>query len=139
MCIDIFVSLTIVDKFDKYDPEQPFIGWAFGISRNLIKAHFRKQSKQVNTVFNEEAIDRVSDAVEAIQPGLEDMKEALSACLGKVPAEERKMLALQYKDNLKPAKIAEKVGKTPNHVAVLLHRVRTGLRQCVERRIQAAR
>lgn len=131
------VALTIVDRFENYDPSRPFIGWALGVARNLVKAHFRKQLRRPPTIEDETAVDRVADAFETIQPELEDMKEALSECIERVPAVDRQILSMQYEEDLKPAAIAEKVGKTANHVAVLLHRLRAGLRQCVERKMNA--
>lgn len=131
------VALTIVDRFESYDPSRPFIGWALGVARNLVKAHFRKQLRRPANVDDETAVDRVAAAFEVLQPELEDMKEALSECIERVPAAERRILSMQYEEELKPAAIAEKVGKTPNHVAVLLHRVRVELRKCVEGKMTA--
>jgi RNA polymerase sigma-70 factor (ECF subfamily) len=129
------VALNIVDRFDKYDRSRPFIGWALGVAKNLIKAHFRKQLKRPATAHEDTAVDRVADAFEVLQPELEDMKEALAECIQAVPSAKRQMLAWQYEDDLQPADIAQRVGKSANHVAVLLHRLRAGLRQCVERKM----
>lgn len=131
------VAMTIVDRFEKYDPSRPFLGWALGVARNLVKVHFRKQLRRPPTVEDETAVDRVAEAFELLQPDLEDMKEALVECIERVPAADRRILAMQYEEDLKPAAIAKKVGKTPNHVAVLLHRVRSGLRRCVERKVNS--
>ena len=100
-----------------------------------MKAHFRKQLRRPITADDESAVDRVADAFEALQPEVEEMKEALAECIRRVPDEERRMLAMQYEEDLKPAVIARKIGKTANHVAVMLHRLRLGLRQCVERKM----
>lgn len=130
------VALTIVDRFEKFDESRPFLGWALGVARNVVKAHFRKQLRQPVAALDENAVDRVADAFEVLQPHADDMKESLAECLQRVPVEHRRMLAMQYEDDLKPAAIAERTGKTPNHVAVLLHRLRVGLRQCVEGKMQ---
>jgi RNA polymerase sigma-70 factor (ECF subfamily) len=131
------VALTIVDRFGSYDPSRPFIAWALGVARNLVKAHFRKQLRRPITTDDETAVDRVAEVFEILQPELEDMKEALAECIRGVPAEDRRMLAMHYEEDLKPAAIAKRIGRTPNHVAVLLHRLRVGLRQCVERKMNS--
>ena len=131
------VALTIVDKYEKYDPSRPFIGWALGVAKNIIKAHFRKQLRRPQTVEDEQAIERVADSFEALQPGLEDMKEALQDCMSRVPAEDRKLIGLRYEEELKPAELAGRLGKSANHVAVVLHRIRAALRKCVERKMSA--
>ncbi|MEM0969593.1 MAG: sigma-70 family RNA polymerase sigma factor [Verrucomicrobiota bacterium] len=130
------VALTIVEKFDKYDPSRPFIGWALGIARNVVKAHFRKQLRTPTASAEEGVVDQVANAFEALQPEMEDMKEALSRCIEGVRSEDRALLAMQYEEALKPAAIADRVGKSPNHVAVVMHRIRLGLKQCVERKLR---
>jgi RNA polymerase sigma-70 factor (ECF subfamily) len=129
------VALTIVDRFEKYDPAHPFPAWAIGIARNTLKAHFRKQLRQLPGVKDESVIDQVADAFEKLQPELEDMKEVLTGCIQKVPTSERKMLALHYEEGLKPAAIAQKMGLSANHIAVQLYRLRKGLRRCVEQKM----
>tara|TARA_R110000850_G_scaffold30703_1_gene84817 strand:+ start:1908 stop:2441 length:534 start_codon:yes stop_codon:yes gene_type:complete len=129
------VALTIVDRFEKYDRSRPFIGWSLGVAKNLIKAHFRKQLKRPTTAHDDSAVDRVADAFEVMQPELEDMKEALADCIKQVPSAKRELLAWQYEDGLQPAEIGQRIGKSPNHVAVLLHRLRSILRHCVERKM----
>ena len=95
------------------------------------------QLRRPVTAEDESAVERVAEAFEVMQPELDDMKEALANCIQKVATEDRRMLAMQYEEDLKPSAIAERIGKTPNHVAVLMHRLRTGLRQCVERKMEA--
>ena len=131
------VALAIVDRFESYDASRPFIAWALGVARNLVKAHFRKQLRRPITADDETAVDLVADAFEALQPEVEEMKEALAECIRRVPDEERRMLAMQYEEGLKPAVIAREIGKTANHVAVMLHRLRLGLRQCVEQKMSS--
>jgi RNA polymerase sigma-70 factor, ECF subfamily len=127
------VALTLVDRYESYDSARPFSPWAFGIARNLVKAHFRKQLKQLPGTEDETAVDRVADAFETLRPQLEDMKEALAVCMQKLPATDRSLLALHYDEEMKPNAIAEQLGKSANHVAVQLYRMRKNLRRCVER------
>lgn len=129
------VALTIVDRFDDFDVERSFEAWALGIAKNLMKAHFRKQLRQPVQAINDEAVDQVAAAFEELSPRMEDMKEALADCLSRVPGNQRHMLSQQYEQGLKPSEIAERLGKSANHVAVILHRLRTVLRECVERKM----
>lgn len=131
------VALTIVDRFDDFDEERSFEAWALGIAKNLVKAHFRKQLRQPIQAIDDEAVDQVAAAFEELSPQAEDMKEALADCLSRVPGSQRRMLSLQYEEGLKPSEIAEGIGKSANHVAVILHRLRSALKECVERKIKA--
>jgi len=130
------VALTIVDRFDDFDEERSFEAWALGIAKNLVKAHFRKQLRQPVQAIDGEAVDQVAAAFEELSPQAEDMKEALADCLSRVPGNQRRILSLPYAAGLKPSEIAEGIGKSANHVAVILHRLRTVLKECVERKMK---
>ena len=132
------VALTIVDRFEKYDPSRPFVGWALGVARNVIKTHFRKQGKRPQSSADAEAIDRVADVFESVDPTVAELKEALADCLNALPGKNRHLLALHYDEELKPAAIAGRLGKSANHIAVMLHRLRTTLRHCIERKVDGA-
>ena len=126
------VALTIVDRFDSFDRSRPFLPWAFGIARNLVKAYFRKQLKELPSFEDDTVVDLVAEKFETLQPHMEDMKEALTGCLKKLPADDHSLLDLHYQEELKPNAIASQLGNSANHVAVQLYRIRKKLRICVE-------
>lgn len=128
------VALAIVDNFESYDQEHSFEGWSIGIARNMMRAHFRKVYKQWDLEMDA-SFDGIAEAFEAIQPKLEDRKEALRECLKRVKGDDRKILTLHYEDELKPAAIGRQIARSANHVSVILHRLRTVLKNCVEQKL----
>lgn len=128
------VALAVVDKFDSYDPDRPFEGWAIGIARNMMRAHFRKVYKDWNRSLDQ-SFDGIAEAFERIEPEIEDRKEALRECLKRVKGDDRKILALHYEEEMKPAAIGAQIARSANHVSVILHRLRAALRLCVEKRM----
>ncbi len=38
------VAVAVLESVDRYDPSKPFIGWAIGITRNILRNHFRRHS-----------------------------------------------------------------------------------------------
>jgi len=130
------VALVIVDRYSSYDSMQPFLGWALGISRRVVWTHLRKKYRDRDRILND-AITQVSSAFEQIDPQVQDMKDALAHCVGKVRGEGRRALLLRYEEGLELKQIAQRLGKSVSAAGVLLCRVRSALRECVDRRLRA--
>lgn len=130
------IALVIVEKFDHWDPERPFIGWALGIARRVVLAHLRKNYRDRRLEFSA-AIDHVALSFEKLEPQAELMSDSLNDCLGRVRGQSRQLLKLRYTDGLELRQIAEKLQMTASNVGVMLHRVRAALRECVDQKLQA--
>ncbi len=128
------VALVIVDRYSFYDSTQPFIGWALGIARRVVWTHLRNKyhDRDLNL---QEAIDQVSNAFERLDPHVQDMKDALAHCVKKVGGEGRRALHLRYENGLELKQIAERLQKSPSAIGVLLYRVRSALRECIDRHL----
>jgi RNA polymerase sigma-70 factor (ECF subfamily) len=128
------VALVIVDRYSSYDSTQPFIGWALGISRRVVWTHLRS-SYRFRDQHLKDAIDQVSSAFERLDPHVQDMKDALAHCVEKVSGEGRRALILRYEEGLELKQIAERLRKSASAISVLLYRVRSALRECIDRRL----
>ena len=129
------VALIIVDRFETYEPDRPFIGWALGIAKRVVQTHLRKVYRDRQIEFSD-AVDQAASAFQRLEPQAEVMKEALDHCVRKVHGRSRKALLLRYSEGLELKQIAEHLEMTAGNVGVLLHRVRTSLRECVQRRLR---
>jgi RNA polymerase sigma factor (sigma-70 family) len=65
----------------------------------------------------------------------EQRRLALVACLDELSDRNRTALMLHYQGGQSLAMIGAQLGRTANAVAQLLHRVRSALRGCMERRL----
>jgi RNA polymerase sigma-70 factor (ECF subfamily) len=79
----------------------------------------------------------VSSAFEKLDPHVQDMKDALNHCIGKVSGEGQRALLLRYEKGFELKQIADQLGKSASAVSVLLFRVRSALRECIDRRLSA--
>lgn len=129
------VALVIVDRFETYEPDRPFVGWALGIARRVVLTHLRKVYRDRQVEFSD-AVEQAADAFQRLDPQTEAMKDSLAHCIGNVRGRSRQALLLRYTEGLELKQIAERLGMTAGNVGVLLHRVRTSLRECVERRLR---
>jgi len=130
------VALVIVDRYSSYDSTQPFIGWALGIARRVLWTHLRN-SYRIKDPELREAIDQVSSVFEKLDPHVQDMKDALAHCVEKVSGEGRRALLLRYEEGLELKQITQRLRKSSSAIGVLLYRVRSALRECIDRRLSA--
>jgi RNA polymerase sigma-70 factor (ECF subfamily) len=103
-----------------------------GIARHLASRQHRARRRE-RTVEN--LIDLAWD--EAVEParGSEDEQHALAACLERLSAPLREMIAWRYQDGLNASEIAKRLRTTSDAVRMSLSRTRQALAKCVSRRL----
>jgi len=129
------VAVTLVDKYDQYDPAQPFVGWAIGVARVEI-LRFRQECQRDRLIFDAETIEAVATAYEEINPDLGAINNALNYCMDKLTGRLREVFDLHYLREHAPAEVAEMLDVSLNSVFVSLHRARVSLRDCIQRRLK---
>jgi len=126
------IALTLWQQFSRYDPSRPFGAWARGVAAKKLMERFRRDRRRP-LVFSPEAIRKVVEAAE-----LSDLRpapgfDALDHCLGKLPAKSQQLLSLRYGRAQSAAVIAAQTGATETAVRQALSRLRSRLRECMER------
>ena len=129
------VALTATEKFDEFDPNRSFTGWAMGIARNKALQFFDRSSSDRHT-FSNDLLDQLADTTERLAPRAQERREALTLCIEKLPPKSLALIKRRYVQDLKPGRIAETLGLSPNAVRLSLHRIRIALRKCIEKRTQ---
>ena len=86
-------------------------------------------------VFDTDTIEQIVQAHERLGDQLVVRREALEKCLERVPAKSRELLELRYHQGMEPKEIGPRVGMAPGAVRVSLLRIRSALRDCIERRL----
>lgn len=127
------VAVTLVRKYGEYDAERPFLSWALGIARLEALKEQRRRARDRH-VFSDDLAERLSAAYEKIGDRYDSHLAMLEDCLKEVDFRSRKVFDLRYVEDLKPADMAERMEMTPGAVRVLLHRARTIVRECMDRR-----
>jgi RNA polymerase sigma-70 factor (ECF subfamily) len=130
------VAVILLRKFPEYNPERPFVGWAIGIAKlEVLKA--RRRHARSRIFYQDDLLERLSDACEELAPELEDRSRALRECVRTVQGRARELLRLRYEESLNPNAIAERAGMAVVAVRVMLSRTRAALRECIERKLKA--
>ena len=132
------VAVAVIESFDRYDSSLPFVGWALGIAQNQVGLHLRRVRRDPH-VFDDETITGLASAFEAVPAEATHKLNFLQDYLRSLDGRVKELCDLQYRQDLKPAAIADVVGMTENSVAKALQRIRDQLRACIERKTALGR
>lgn len=130
-------AAAAVQKFGQYDPQRPFLPWVIGIARFEILRHLRDNASG-RLQYVSDALPDIAAAFDDLAPELEERRAALSACLEQVRGRAREVLRQRYGLGKKSEAIAHALGLSPNHVSVILSRVYSQLRDCIQQRLARA-
>lgn len=128
------VALTLVERFDQYDPGRNFTAWCMGIAKHKLMNYFTTRSRDRHQ-FGPEAMKKVAEAYVATENENLDREIALSACLRLLRARAREVIAMRFEQGLQTSAIADALGTTKNTVLIILHRSRNALAHCITRRL----
>jgi len=124
------VAQDVVVKYEHYDPDRPFAGWALWLAKSRIIDHYRKSGRDRH-IFGAEVLDQLSTACEKLHPEASLRQEALNECLKKMPAKSEQLVEMRYIDDMKPQEIADNLGTTSGTIRVALVRIRKSLENCI--------
>ena len=135
-CQDLLqeVAVAVLESSDTYDSTRPFIAWAIAIARNRI-IDFRRRRSAKRVAFDNQVIEVMGRAFAEIRTETGPMREALAACLKGLALKSVRLLEMRYHRSLRSADIARQVGVTATAIDMALHRIRMGLRTCIQRRL----
>jgi RNA polymerase sigma-70 factor (ECF subfamily) len=132
------VAVILVREFDKYDPKRPFLPWVMGIAKNAALKSRREVARDSTYLVEDSLIDRMQAAFGEGTDRWTSMRHALKFCLAQQQNRTREVLQWRYAHDLKPQQVAQRMGVTSGAVRVMLHRARSALRDCIQRRLRAS-
>ena len=124
--------LTLLRRWEDYDPERPFEAWAIGIAKNLIRKSRENAQRRIPVVSNV-MIDAVSEAYFAENVEADTRMNALSDCLDNLSDDQRQLVQRCYSDSQPVKAIAESLEMKPHALYKRMERIRHQLFECIER------
>lgn len=126
-------NLVLWRKAAEYDPTRDFMSWAMRIAQLQAMAHLKKRRRR--PVFDTDLLERIAeDSIE--DRDLADVRrQALAACLQKLPEKHRQLVARRYEPGASVIAMAAEVGSQPKAVSEMLRRIRHSLLECIQRSI----
>lgn len=124
-------ALTLWEKFDAYDPSQPFTPWACRFALNKARQWVERRQRW-QTLLDHGLAEELAQRRQELQPDFERRLKHLEACLGKLAPGQRSLIEAYYYERTGIDSLAERTGRTAAATYKMLQRVRQTLQHCVE-------
>lgn len=127
-------NVVIWRKFSQFEPESNFFAWCCQIARYEVlkyRDRWRKQRERFSDIF----IEEVAAAAEQESDNLEDRRQALIDCLGKLRPRDRELIQCRYAPGASGKTVAKLLRRPVNSVYQSLGRIRRSLLECISRRL----
>ncbi len=129
------VAVTLVRKFDQYDPSRPFGAWAIGVAKYEV-LYFRRERATDKHLFGDDIVEQIASRYEILAEEVDPIREALKHCVDELKGRSGKIINLRYASGMRATAIAKEMTLSPGAVRMLLCRVREKLRRCIEKRMR---
>lgn len=127
-------NLILLEKKNEYSPGTAFGAWACKVAFYEVLAERRKNQRDRH-MFSDELLALVAARAEQVTASLDRRSEALEECLEQLSDQHRKILLARYSPGGSVAEIAAATKKSTGAIYVVLHRVRSALLDCVQRKL----
>ena len=127
-------NLVLWRKIDEFQPEKPFLPWAFAIARYQVMAHVRDHQRD-RVLLDEELVGMLAVEAEEQASQLDSLRDALRPCLQLLTPTNRELIEHRYFHAMSVESVARAVDRTVGSVKVALLRCRRQLAECVEKRM----
>ncbi len=124
-------ALALWEKFDVYDPSQPFTPWACRFALNKTRQWIERRQRW-QALLAHGLGEELAQRRQELQPEFERRLRHLDNCLGKLPVPQRSLVEAYYYERLDIESVAERSGRTVAATYKMLQRIRQALQLCVE-------
>ena len=128
-------ALSLWEKFDSYDPSQPFTPWACRFALNKTRQWLERRQRW-QLLLERGLAEELAQRREELRPELEARLKHLEGCLNKLPDEHRSLVEGYYYRRDGIEKLATNSSRTVAATYKILQRVRQALQVCIENAVK---
>lgn len=128
-------AIALWEKFDAYDPSQPFTPWACRFALNKARQWIERRQRW-QALLEAGLAEELAQRREELGPELEARLQHLEGCLSKLPEEQRSLVEGYYYRRDSIETLAEASNRTAAATYKTLQRVRQALQSCIEKAAQ---
>jgi len=125
-------ALALWEKFDAYDPSQPFTPWACRFALNKARQWMERHQKW-RALLDAGLAEELARRREELRPEMEARLKRLDGCLGRLPEDQRSLVEGYYYRRQEIADLAGESGRSITATYKALQRIRQALQNCIER------
>lgn len=126
------VAVVLWHRFGEYGDKEDFRRWAFGVAKYKVLSWQRDRGRDRH-LFNDAITSSLADRAQTLTDRFTAQRQALAACLDKLPRAQRRIIDAAYAPNALMKEIAGTMGWTPMALYKRLHRIRLILLECTRR------
>jgi RNA polymerase sigma-70 factor (ECF subfamily) len=124
-------AMALWEKFDAYDPRQPFTPWACRFALNKARQWIERRQRW-QALLQGGLAEELAQRRQELQPEFELRLKHLESCLRKLPERQRSLVEGYYYERVGIETLAERSGRTATATYKMLQRIRQTLQQCVD-------
>ncbi len=128
-------NVKLWEKSADWNPDTPFLPWAFAVARFTILSHVRDKMRDRH-VFDGDVVEAMGAETEAAASELPERQDALRICLAKLEQGLRALLHSHYVEGRTLREIAAHEGRSESAIKMTLVRVRQQLSDCIQRQLR---
>ena len=128
-------AMALWEKFDAYDPAQPFTPWACRFALNKARQWIERRQRW-QALLEHGLAEELAQRREELQGEFELRLRHLETCLATLPQGHRSLIEGYYYERTNVETLARRSGRTTSAIYKMLQRVRHMLQICLERRAQ---
>ncbi len=128
-------ALALWEKFDAYDPAQPFTPWACRFALNKARQWIERRQRW-QTLLEHGLAEELALRRQELQPEFERRLRHLDACLDHLSPSQKSLVKAYYYDRNSIEVVAQQTGRSVAATYKMLQRARHALQRCVEGQAQ---
>ncbi len=127
-------SMIMWSKFSEFRPGTNFYAWATQIARHKIMK-FRDRQKKGARQFSNEALGEILARNDQMTAIMDERLKALEDCLGRLKQDDKRLILMRYKKNIRIKDIALKVERSIQGMYKTMARIHNVLERCVSKKL----
>jgi len=129
-------NLAATEQMEDAAHVADFTGWVFGVARNHVQDHRRRQARQ-RLLYSDALLDLLAEELPAATTQLSERQLALRGCLAALPCEQRELILRRYRPGETVQRLAAELKRTVGVISQTLYRIRLALLQCIQGKLAA--
>ncbi len=130
-------NAKIWEKRGDFEAGTNFKAWAMAVARFEVLNHRKRQARDSRLRFSDELEETIATELAEVDDDFEERQAALRECMQSLKPASRDLLMRRYASQQSLAEFADQLGRSVGGIKVTLHRLRTSLGDCIQRRLAA--
>lgn len=127
-------SVALCRKIVDYDPDQPFLPWAFGFAYLEVLKQ-REANSRGARLLSRELVDLLKQEHHDHESLLQARLQALDDCLKKLPPDDGELIRNRYHDKITIEELIEQSRSSRRTLFRNLSRIRRMLHECIDKQV----